>query len=140
MAQARPGTMKGWRRIGVVLSVIWFPVFGGWLWFSSVENYWQQYRQNLSFAFRPCYDVSRNKREALRVGDPQLDQKSAKITSDEKTCLDETARQVNERTPPPPQVWLIAAIDAGVLAVLWLLAWMIVSVGRWIAAGFRQQA
>jgi hypothetical protein len=92
--------------------------------------------QNLGSAFRPRYDMSRHKRETLRVDEPQLDQKSAKIKIDEETCLDEAARQVNERSPPQPQVWLVAAIDAGVLALLWLLAWMIVAVGAGWRRGF----
>jgi hypothetical protein len=82
----RRAGMRGWRRLGIVLSVFWFVGFGFW----------------------------------LRQADFDSARKGA----------------VGAVTP----VWAIVIIDAFVLAVLWLLAWMVVAVGRWVAAGFQQQA
>jgi hypothetical protein len=36
-------------------------------------------------------------------------------------------------------LWIFVAVDLGSIALFWLLAWIVVSVGRWVAAGFRQQ-
>jgi hypothetical protein len=36
--------------------------------------------------------------------------------------------------------WGIILVDAFVLGLLWVLAWIVVAVGRWVTAGFRQQA
>jgi hypothetical protein len=39
--------MRGWRRIGVVLSVLWFVGFGAWLWISSISEHNAFYRLQL---------------------------------------------------------------------------------------------
>jgi hypothetical protein len=36
-------------------------------------------------------------------------------------------------------IWVLLAFEAASLALFWLLAWIVVCVGRWIAAGFRPQ-
>lgn len=36
--------------------------------------------------------------------------------------------------------WILIAIDAASIALFWLIAWIVVCVGRWIAAAFRPQA
>jgi hypothetical protein len=36
-------------------------------------------------------------------------------------------------------VWVLVLIDAASIVLFWLLAWIVVSVGRWVAAGFRQR-
>jgi hypothetical protein len=46
--------MKGWRRIGIVLSVLWFVGFGFWLWSSETNRHYEFYKGQLS----TCYAVS----------------------------------------------------------------------------------
>jgi hypothetical protein len=60
-----------------------------------------------------------------------------KINSWERECQNKAYAEFSRRAPP---MWGILIADALSLAGLWLLAWMIVAVGRWVAAGFRQQA
>jgi hypothetical protein len=74
--------MRGWHRIGLVLSVFWFVWFDWWL---------------RKYAFDTAWDVV---------------------------------------TPKGA----VAVVDALSLAVLWSVVWIIVMVGRWVAAGFRRAA
>jgi hypothetical protein len=39
--------MRGWQRLGVVLSVIWFVGFGVWLWITSADNLSKDYQRGL---------------------------------------------------------------------------------------------
>ena len=64
------------------MSVLWFVGFGGWLWTSSVRGYQDFY----GFELRNCSAMSSMKRDALRADEPQYDQKSAKIISEEKAA------------------------------------------------------
>jgi hypothetical protein len=103
--------MKGWRRLGVVLSVLWFVGFGVWL------------RQaDFDYAARVAgYEV-------CRLYD---------ATEQYNDCLDRaSARFLSTATP----WWAIIVIDALSVGALWLLAWIVFVVGRWVIAGFRQQA
>jgi hypothetical protein len=72
--------MKGWRRLGAVLSILWFVVFGGWLWISSANNINESFVRQLEH----CFNISKMGREPLRYADPQYDQKNAKIESEHK--------------------------------------------------------
>jgi hypothetical protein len=130
--------MRGWWRIGVVLSVIWFVGFGGWLWLSSTGAYMDIHQWQL----QDCHNLYRKEREQLQGFDPQFDQKAAKINSESKACQEEAAAHFERQMDKLfySQGGLIFAVDAGVLALVWSLAWIVVAVGRWVAAGFRQQA
>jgi hypothetical protein len=74
--------MRGWHRIGLVLSAFWFVWFDSWL---------------RKYAFDTASDVV---------------------------------------TPKGA----VAVVDALSRAVLWSVVWIIVMVGRWVAAGFRRAA
>jgi len=89
-----------------------------------------------------CHNLYRKEREQLQGFDPQFDQKAAKINSEYKACQEEAAAHFERQMDKLfySQGGLIFAVDAGVLALVWSLAWIVVAVGRWVAAGFRQQA
>jgi hypothetical protein len=54
--------MRWWWRIGVVLSVIWFVGFGGWLWLSSTGAYMDIHQWQL----QDCFNLYRKEREQLQ--------------------------------------------------------------------------
>src|SRR5947209_919680 len=85
--------MRGWRRIGVVLSVLWFVGFGGWLWTNEMGGHSEFYK----FQLQNCYTIERMKREPLRLDDPQYDQKTAKIDSEHEACRDKAAAFFNHQ-------------------------------------------
>jgi hypothetical protein len=128
--------MRGWRRIGVVLSAIWFVGFGAWMWVAGVN----QHSEFLGSQFSRCSVISDARTERLRGDDPQFDQRVAEIALEEKACMDKASgfffQQWDELVS---HVWVLVLIDAASIALFWLLAWIVVSVGRWVAAGFRQQ-
>jgi hypothetical protein len=130
--------MRGWVRIGIALSVIWFFGFVGWLSLSSTGAYMDIHQWQL----QDCYNLYGKEREQLWGFDPQFDQKAAKINSEYKACQEEAAAHFDRQMHKLfySQGGLIFAVAAGVLALVWLLAWIGVAVGRWVAAGFRQQA
>jgi hypothetical protein len=130
--------MSGWRRLGVVLSVLWFVGFGGWLWTSSMRGYQDFY----DFELRNCFAMTNMKRDALRADEPQYDQKSAKIMSEDKACTDSADESYSRELDKlySQEIWVLLAIDVALLALFWLLAWIVVAVGHWVLAGFRQQA
>jgi hypothetical protein len=127
--------MSGWHRIGVVLSVLWFVGFGGWLWMSEVNGHQDFYGHQIE----TCIFVAKMNREPLAPNDPQYAQKDAKIDGEERACVDRAADFLSQQMSSLRSgVWLIAAAAVASLILWWLLAGIIVSVGRWVAAGFRR--
>jgi hypothetical protein len=128
--------MGGWRRIGVVLSVLWFVGFGGWLWVDGVGRNSEFHVWQLGH----CSRMSDMRREPIRLDDPQRAQKYAKIEEQEKACRDKASALFRQEMDTlKSHIWVLVAIDAASLAFFWLLAWIVVGVSRWIARGFRPQ-
>jgi TRAP-type C4-dicarboxylate transport system permease small subunit len=103
---------RGWRRIGIVLSVIWFIGFGGYL----LADSWRTVKRAYSSEFQKC--SSPNAVEPWRK------------------CWDEVAdrhwraQEENFRNVP-----LLLAIDLGTILFGWLVIWGIVGVARRINRG-----
>jgi hypothetical protein len=94
----KQGNARGWRRIGIVLSIIWFVGFGGWLWIDSV-------RENADFyggLFGMCYSIQSEtgRRECQEHADDYYRTTSAKLQS-------------------PEVLTALVAIDAGTVALGW---------------------
>jgi hypothetical protein len=125
--------MRGLRRFGIVLSALWFVGFGVWLWLTTTGAYMDVHQGQL----QDCYNLYRKEREQLWGYDPEFDQKAAKINSEYKACQEEATAHFDREVGKLfySQGWLILAVDAGVLALVWLVAWISVSVWRWVAAG-----
>ena len=138
-------TKVRWRRIGVVLSVLWLVAFGGWMWLSNVSSV----SESDSNALQHCVDLSnmRGEREVERYAteieqrglaavDRARMEKTMKMIAEEMTaCWDKTTESYrvvysNLRTG----VWLLALIDLASVALFWLLAWIIIRTSRWVAA------
>jgi len=125
--------MKGWRRLGV-LSVLWFVVFGGWLWNSSTNEINEFFRWQLE----NCFNVSEMKREPLSYADPQYDQKNAKIENEEEACGDRASAHHHQQFDDLySNVWVLLLVDLASIALAWFVAWIVICVGRWVVAGFR---
>jgi hypothetical protein len=126
--------MRGLRRLGIVLSALWFVGFGVWLWLTTTGAYMDVHQGQL----QDCYNLYRKEREQLWGYDPEFDQKAAKINSEYKACQEEATAHFDREVGKLfySQGWFILAVDAGVLALVWLVAWISVSVWRWVAAGW----
>jgi hypothetical protein len=139
--------MRGWRRLGVVLSVLWFFGFGWWLRGYDIDEKWQM------SGHQQCYRLYVIRQEGLATlqqsthnlytGDrlaqyeKEDSDKLAQYERDLKQCQEKAAQKFMETVSP---WWGIILVSAFVLGLLWLLAWVVVAVGRWVAAGFRQRA
>jgi hypothetical protein len=88
-----------------------------------------------------CWQSARYKQERLLVGDPQHDEKWADINSEREAC-ETKANAVSEVLRIDSRQYRndTLVFDAGLLAFFWLLAWIVVRVGRWVIAGLRQKA
>jgi hypothetical protein len=139
--------MRGWRRLGIVFSVIWFVGFGFWVRQYDSDEKWQM------SGHQHCYRLYEIRRQGLSTlqqatrnlytGDrlaqyeKEDSDKLAQYETDLKQCQEKAVQKFIETVSP---WWGVVFVDAVVLGLLWLVAWMIVAVGRWVAAGFRQQA
>jgi hypothetical protein len=129
------GVKKGWRRVGIVLSVIWFVAFGSYLWSSGVSSMGQFHRQQLE----GCYQILTADNEALQyIQKPEeRDKRQATYWAKFQKCQVEAGnfftRQFNEQKAAIP---LLLAIDLGTILIAWLLIWFVVVVLRWVGKGF----
>jgi hypothetical protein len=134
-------SMRGWRRLGVVLSVFWCVGFSWLLWKLERDEAHRQWRAS---GWEVCTLDAADKRKRLQNEEhAPLDRLEliARIDGEERECHAKAGARYDsalKRTAMP--VWSYVVANAISLAVLWLLAWAVVCVGRWVAAGFRQGA
>lgn len=126
---------SGWRRIGIVLSVIWFVGFGGFLWIASVNHNAGLYGLRL----RMCDAILDADNEALqhitKQGDRALKAFDNSMTREkcgsdaEKVFLDRD-EQLYRGIP------ILLGVDFATVIVGWLIVWVVISIFRWISRGF----
>jgi hypothetical protein len=126
--------MRGWRRIGIVLSVFWCIGFSWWLLEVEREN---DRRLWIASGWNVCDADAKDKREQLSWN--ERERIIARVDREERECKEKAAARFHSMVEIKPW-WGFAVANAISLALLWLLAWIVVCVGRWVAAGFRQQA
>jgi hypothetical protein len=122
--------MKGWRRIGIVLSVIWFFGFGAYLINHTTEL------EIFNMGYDNCYAIYRHAVEHAEERGMQ-----EKWMPDIEAQLQECTKKVTldyERTRPSEYVTLakIIVFNLITIALAWLVAWGCVAVGRWVYRGF----
>jgi hypothetical protein len=127
--------MRSWRGLGLVFSVLWLVGFGVWLWISSVGERPEWYALQL----QRCYSRSEIKREKLQPG--RYDSQLADVSREYQSCIVQAKTifdgQMDELRS---HVWKIMALNAGALAAIWLLVFLGVPVGRWVALRFGKWA
>jgi hypothetical protein len=128
--------MRSWRWLGLAFSVLWLVGFGVWLWISSVGDSHEWYALQL----QRCYSSSEMKREKLQT-DGYEGQKIAEVTREYYSCI-EQAKAIfdGQMDEVRSHVRKTMAVNAGVLAAIWLLVIVVVPVGRWVAAALREWA
>jgi hypothetical protein len=121
--------MRGWRRLGIVLSVFWFAGFGWFLLNERLDDFNHDWKMN-TYICDSTYERKRYAPEFQYLSEEAANQ----VAKDFHNCLEREGAKTNFRTP----LWGIVVIDALSIGAVWLLAWIVLAVGRWIAAGFRQ--
>jgi hypothetical protein len=119
--------LNGWQRIGVVASVMWV-VAGGWYEFHAIQQ-----REDAEI-------TARAKAADRRCRETEKMLEDLNIKSAPKDCLGEDLRTVNRATEAVPSResrWKVAAVAILPIPFGWLIAYALIAIGRWIAAGFR---
>lgn len=126
---------RGWRRIGIVVSVIWFIAFGCYVWTDSTRSNGEFY----SFQLRMCsaaLDIRNQSLQYARTPE-ERDQGSShneaeyeKCETDAKTLFFSGTDQLYRGIP------LLLGVDLAIIAVGWALVWFVVFVVRWVRRGF----
>ena len=127
--------MHNWRWLGLVSAVLWLVGFGVWLWISSVGDRHEWYALQL----QRCYSSSEMKREKLQTDG--YSQGLAEVTREYYACI-ARAKAIfdGQMDEVRSHVRKTMAVNAGVLAAIWLLVFVGVPVGRWVAAALREWA
>jgi hypothetical protein len=110
----RPGVL---RRLGVVLSVLWFVTFPLWAWENPVDSERRAY-------LKMCLALT-------EIQDP----KSSNDAYVEPTvCFDGARARYDyaDRSVESSTIWLFILIDLVPIALAWLLAWIVIRVSRWV--------
>jgi hypothetical protein len=105
--------LNGWQRIGIVASVIW--AIGAPIYFDNAAQ--NDAREKFSSYYKLCRDVPGN---------------------DPERCFKEASQQydtVPHYTLSEPENVAVVSLVPVVLG--WLLAYVLVGLGRWIRAGFK---
>jgi hypothetical protein len=126
---------RGWRRIGIVVSVIWFIAFGGYVWSDSTRHNVDFYE----FQLRMCnaiWEVANESLQSARTPE-ERDKRSSenrakyeKCNADAKTLFFSQADQLYRSIP------ILLGVDLATIAVGWALVWFVVFIARWIRRGF----
>jgi hypothetical protein len=128
--------MKGWRRIGIIVSVIWFLGFGVLLWNQFVEDTVAPYALDLKI----CSAIEQHRDEFWQAKARNSEELSEKLQAnqDEYEKCASKAKLQWESERPSDSVLAIAVlvIDSVTIALGWLIVWGSVALGRWVYRGF----
>jgi hypothetical protein len=105
--------MRGWARLGIVLSVVWAVVVFFYVRNSDLERAGKV--SNLTYS--TCSDA-----------------KAAAKSYDFEECSKEASRTYLSMDPGPSNAFVGALLP---LPFMWLAVWLVVAVVRWVVRGFR---
>lgn len=106
-------SLRGWRRIGIVLSVLWL---------IGIPIYWlATYRSDASEFFKAAYNLC---------------QKGSVLPPNGQSCLDYAAEISGPLRQFERPLTEAAVFAIGTILLAWLVAYVFAKVARWIRAGF----
>jgi hypothetical protein len=108
---------RGWRRIGIVLSILWFVGFGFFIWSRTTSDAADFYGHQLRFCYA-ILDTDKNWPNYERCKDD-----AAKLFS---FTFDQNVKGIP----------ILIGVDLASVAIGWLLVWCVVAIVRWIRRGF----
>jgi hypothetical protein len=134
--EATQMAMKGWRRIGIVLSVIWFLGFGIYQLAQPTFEV-ELYGRSLHNCTTIYEEAQENVRKFARDADDMIKRWMPDIEAALKEC-EEQAKLRYEGAEPSVYARLaeIIIVNLITIALAWLVAWGCVAVGRWVYRGF----
>jgi hypothetical protein len=126
---------RGWRRIGVVLSVIWFIGFGDYIWVSEVGRIGEFYRWQLE----TCGKILSNANDGLQyiAKQEEREKRQSENRAKYKECQDSASSfHGSSNADLRKGIPLLLAVDLGTVAFGWLVVWLVTLVVRWVQRGF----
>jgi len=135
--------LSGWQRIGVILSVIWFIGFAGYIWHADRKEKADFYVWQLHM----CSEIWDTENESLNyIQDPnERDKREASNRAKYDQCNEEARKfyavQIGENAGRPHwglAMGLLIGVDLLTIGIAWLLAWLTISVVRWVRRGFHR--
>lgn len=127
--------LSGWKRIGLVVSVIWFIGFGGYLWVSGVGHMSDFHMSQLKM----CGTIMDVANEALqyipKLEDRQKrqDENWSKYEDCQKRAGELFSQSFEQQRKAIP---ILLAIDFGTILFGWFVAWGLTAIVKWIRRGF----
>jgi hypothetical protein len=134
--------LSGWQRIGVILSVIWFIGFAGYIWHADRKEKAAFYVSQLNV----CSEIWETENESLKyIQDPkERDKREAANRAKYDQCNDKAEKfyavQIGDGGWGQWALgWgLLIGVDLLTIGIGGLLAWLTISVARWVRRGFHQ--
>ena len=132
------GSGRGWRRIGIVLSVIWFITFGPYLWSLEFGRQNDFYRSKLEMCDR-ILRVDTDAVEYIYKPDEREKRRLANWKKHED-CRDKASAFFSAGFDELRQkgILIVLAVDVATILVGWLVVWGLVFTVRRIGRGFAQ--
>ena len=128
--------MKGWRRIGIIASIIWFFGFGVLLWNQFVEDTVAPYALDLKI----CSAIEQHRDEFWQAKARNSEELSEKLQANqdeyEKCTSKAKLRWESERPSDSMAIVAVLVIDLVTIALGWLIVWGCVALGRWVHRWF----
>ena len=129
------GNARGWRRIGIVLSVIWFFGFGWFVWGRLLDDAVRPYAATLAHCGR-LLDMANDGLEGVPFGATR-DKRQADSFATYQKCRADAQVQWSSSHPSDKAILsVVLGVDLASLAFGWLIGWGIALVLRWIVRGF----
>ena len=130
----KDGRTKGWRRISIIISVLWLAGFGVYLWIWSNDDILVPYKLQLE----QCSRLLNLANEGLQYGPVETrGNRQSDNFSKYRECLAKAETEsLLHRPSTQTQIAWVAAIDFLSVILAWLIAWVSISLTRWVRAGF----
>jgi hypothetical protein len=126
--------LNGWQRIGIVLSVIWFIGFAGYIWSQQVKSDVELYGRYLD----TCYTILNMDNEAYIANQEDRDKRQAANWTKYEKCQSGAGAIFHERADNNYKgIPILLAVDFGTVLFGWLVVWSGIGITRWIKGGFR---
>jgi hypothetical protein len=125
--------MRGWRRIGIILSVAAFFPLGLFIWRQPISQSERSYRERTEV----CLHSLRRSEEVTprqRATDPIENPDFRKYTHCFMEAWEDYRR--SDRPDDATRLLIVVAIDLVLIGFGWLIAWGCIALGRWVHRGF----
>jgi hypothetical protein len=127
--------LNGIQRIGIVLSIIAFIGLGAFAWVVDGNYRTEPYRSELDRCYRSL-SVNNEALDYIEKLDEREKRKSADWAKYEK-CRDDAKPLFYARADPSRNGFqILLAVGFGLIVFVWLVAWFLLGIGRWIRRGF----